>query len=566
MRALFKNALIATIAIIIIVIVSTLFDLKGTLMSLARTNPVYLLFDVAAFVLSVTLKMLPWTYLIRKTKLKLGFFYNLLLLYSFLGFQAIPTGMGGIVPLRYLEKFRKNSSLFSPGIALSLILTGFVGLAILALVTSIIISSYVVYTITILAVTYIISSLFGSNLFLSRLFSLFKHTKVGFLKNVKKYTQTLIKTRAFLSQKDIIIETFLFLPSLITESAIMYFTLLAFGHGLLFVDVLFIFAISNIIGSMSLAPMGLGAMDLSSIALLLLYGVPGIVAASTMVIFRFFNFILLIFLGYGAFSILENLKPERLDFVSEGGKSPLLNKKGGGPLISVVIPTFNEGKYLGNMLKSLKDQTYKNYEIIVADGDSKDNTRDIARKYGCRVINVRKRGISLGKNEGMKLAKGKIVGFLDADLVLPPTLFKAVVNTFIRNGKVVGVQPVHAIDKKEIPKKALLRMRFLCWFINTNTKFSFAIGKAAASACVFVRADALKKAGDFLEHLDVLEDLNLYSKIAKYGKFKTTKPAVRISYRRFLKNGAFSTMLIYARHMFHALASKKVKQAYEPVR
>ena len=85
-------------------------------------------------------------------------------------------------------------------------------------------------------------------------------------------------------------------------------------------------------------------------------------------------------------------------------------------MLSIIIPTYNEEKYLPKLLKCVKKQTYKNYEIIVADADSADKTRQIAKKYGCRVV---KGGMpAIGRNNGAKAAKGDILLFLDADSLI----------------------------------------------------------------------------------------------------------------------------------------------------
>ena len=85
-------------------------------------------------------------------------------------------------------------------------------------------------------------------------------------------------------------------------------------------------------------------------------------------------------------------------------------------MLSVIIPTFNEEKYLPKLLESIKKQTYKDYEIIVADATSKDRTRQMAKKYNCRVI---KGGMpAIGRNNGAKIAKGDILLFLDADSII----------------------------------------------------------------------------------------------------------------------------------------------------
>src|SRR3989344_4068217 len=83
-------------------------------------------------------------------------------------------------------------------------------------------------------------------------------------------------------------------------------------------------------------------------------------------------------------------------------------------MLSIIIPTLNEGKYLPKLLECIKNQTYSDYEIVVADAGSKDRTIGIARKYGCKVV---KGGMpSVGRHNGAKAAKGSLLLFLDADM------------------------------------------------------------------------------------------------------------------------------------------------------
>lgn len=56
------------------------------------------------------------------------------------------------------------------------------------------------------------------------------------------------------------------------------------------------------------------------------------------------------------------------------------------PRISIVIPTLNEAAYLSTLLDSLKTQTFRGFEIIVADANSTDRTREIALEHGARVV------------------------------------------------------------------------------------------------------------------------------------------------------------------------------------
>ena len=85
--------------------------------------------------------------------------------------------------------------------------------------------------------------------------------------------------------------------------------------------------------------------------------------------------------------------------------------------LSCIIITLNEERLLPNLLESIKGQTYKNYEVIVADYYSRDKTREIAKDYGCIITNGG--NYTVGRNNGAKVAKGKYFLFLDADSYLP---------------------------------------------------------------------------------------------------------------------------------------------------
>lgn len=85
--------------------------------------------------------------------------------------------------------------------------------------------------------------------------------------------------------------------------------------------------------------------------------------------------------------------------------------------ISVVIPTYNEKKRLGDCLKALNEGTVKPLEIIVADGMSKDKTVEIAKEYGAVAVVNEKRHAAGGRNAGIKAAQGDVIAFIDADCI-----------------------------------------------------------------------------------------------------------------------------------------------------
>ena len=89
------------------------------------------------------------------------------------------------------------------------------------------------------------------------------------------------------------------------------------------------------------------------------------------------------------------------------------------PVVSVIIPVFNAGKNVENCIQSLLNQTYKNFEILIIDDGSTDNTLTILEKYErnkkIKVIHQTNSGVSTARNLGISEANGKYIGFVDAD-------------------------------------------------------------------------------------------------------------------------------------------------------
>ncbi|WP_148882921.1 glycosyltransferase [Thermococcus aciditolerans] len=97
------------------------------------------------------------------------------------------------------------------------------------------------------------------------------------------------------------------------------------------------------------------------------------------------------------------------------------------PLVSIIIPTFNSGKTLEKCLRSIKEQTYSNIEVIVVDKGSKDETIEIAKKYGCEVHVIPANERSEQINYGVKVARGKYIYRVDSDFILPPKMVEEAV-------------------------------------------------------------------------------------------------------------------------------------------
>ena len=103
------------------------------------------------------------------------------------------------------------------------------------------------------------------------------------------------------------------------------------------------------------------------------------------------------------------------------------------PLVSIIIATYNSEKYLEQCLKSIFNQSYKNYEIILIDNKSTDKTLKIIRKYEQLIdiwISERDEGIFHAMNKGIGFAKGKIISILNSDDYFTKDALKIIVKYF----------------------------------------------------------------------------------------------------------------------------------------
>jgi len=90
------------------------------------------------------------------------------------------------------------------------------------------------------------------------------------------------------------------------------------------------------------------------------------------------------------------------------------------PIISIIVPAYNEEKYLPKCLWALTHQDFKlPYEIIVVDNNSADKTKKIAKKFGARVVFEKKKGLLKARDKGIKSARAELIAITDADTLVP---------------------------------------------------------------------------------------------------------------------------------------------------
>ncbi len=203
--------------------------------------------------------------------------------------------------------------------------------------------------------------------------------------------------------------------------------------------------------------------------------------------------------------------------------------------LSIIIPTLNEAHYLPILLDSIKRQTYRDYEIIISDGSSKDNTVEVARKYGCRIIIDKKNGPGYGRNRGAEAAQGKYLLFLDSDVFFPSRdfleqLMSGAKRRRIRLGTcLVKPYPARPVDLMLSP------------LTNAYIIASAGISPFALGFFIFASRAIHRKIGGFDETILIGEDGNYARRAAKHAKFHVvTKLKIYYSTRRLEKEGRLS--------------------------
>lgn len=101
------------------------------------------------------------------------------------------------------------------------------------------------------------------------------------------------------------------------------------------------------------------------------------------------------------------------------------------PLISAVVPCYNQARFLEQAIRSVLEQSYPNVEVVVVDDGSTDDTAAVAQQFDSRVryVHQENQGLSAARNTGLRHAKGDLIHFLDSDDFVAPDMYERVVET-----------------------------------------------------------------------------------------------------------------------------------------
>lgn len=197
--------------------------------------------------------------------------------------------------------------------------------------------------------------------------------------------------------------------------------------------------------------------------------------------------------------------------------------------VSVIIPTYNHARYVGDAVDSVLRQTYQDFELIVIDDGSTDDSRDVIARFGSRLRYVRQenRGLAAARNTGLAIAGGELVALLDADDLYEPEFLLTLV-------ELLRAQP-HAgaaycgyrfVDESNRPLPQIeSRVTAPDAFHQALLQGNFLVPEA-----VLVRRRSYESVGSFDESLSACEDWDMWLRLSRHHQFVGT-PVVLTRHR-----------------------------------
>jgi len=191
------------------------------------------------------------------------------------------------------------------------------------------------------------------------------------------------------------------------------------------------------------------------------------------------------------------------------------------PILSIIIPVYNVELYLKNCLDSILNQNINNYEIILINDGSTDNSSIICDEYvnkysNIKVIHKSNGGSSDARNNGLKIAKGKYILFIDSDDFIEPESLKNIIKYTVNNVDIIFLDAYKYFDNKSIEK---VDTDFCTEKLKTNNKDILLdnisrMNKFSGSACSkAIRREFLLDNNILFENNITMEDIDWNLKI-----------------------------------------------------
>jgi glycosyltransferase involved in cell wall biosynthesis len=193
-------------------------------------------------------------------------------------------------------------------------------------------------------------------------------------------------------------------------------------------------------------------------------------------------------------------------------------------LVSVIIPTYNYARYIAGAVNSVLAQTYHNYEIVVVDDGSTDETRQALGDSLDKITYIyqHNRGVSAARNVGIERSHGDLIAFLDADDVWVPDKLDRQVR-FLRDHPSIGLMcsdAEHINDgQRDAPTSPQSLDRSIRLHDDMTVKEAFRVlleTNFIITSTVVIRRECIRQVGVFDESLRSVEDRDLWLRTARH--------------------------------------------------
>lgn len=241
--------------------------------------------------------------------------------------------------------------------------------------------------------------------------------------------------------------------------------------------------------------------------------------------------------------------------------------------VSIVIPAYNEEKWVGKTLEAVSKLDYPDYEVIVVDNASKDKTSEIVEEFvkkdpRIKLVHEPKKGLLNAREAGRVAAGGEIIAQLDADCLPDPEWITKAVAFFKEDPEVVGVTgPYRFYDASPTMKLTLgIGQKYIYWPASVLLR---AMGKGSVyvGGNFFIKASALKAIGGYDTAIDFYsEDSDTGYRLSKIGPV-LYQPQITVdsSARRMNAFGLGKLNKLYTNAFLTVLSGKKLKDNEETV-
>jgi glycosyltransferase involved in cell wall biosynthesis len=206
------------------------------------------------------------------------------------------------------------------------------------------------------------------------------------------------------------------------------------------------------------------------------------------------------------------------------------------PKVSVILTVKNEERTIGHAIESVLRLNYPNYEVMVVDGGSKDQTVDVAKNHGVRIVQTKDSTPGQGRNVGIVNSSHPIVAFVDGDCYIErKDWLRNSVDLLIQEKDIGGVGgPVTPFSKASYMSKAFMNV-LSAFFVNAGSaqfaRYEKQREVKSISSCNAVyRREAIDRAGLFAEDLRFCEDADLNYKIKKLGYRLVYSPKMTVEH------------------------------------